>query len=126
MSGTKTLHAIAGVPIVETYAEAFDMKGTRVIITAQSIEWARDAAIAFTGFATSVIGCGVEMGIERELSADETPDRRPGIAVLAFAMSSKELEKQMAKRAGQCVLTCPTTALYAGLSGDKRYRWAKC
>ena len=120
MSSSKIVHAVAGVPIDDTFAEAFDMKGTRVIITAQSIEWARDAAIAFTGFATSVIGCGVEMGIERELSADETPDRRPGISVLAFAMSGKELEKQLAKRAGQCVLTCPTTALYAGLQGDKK------
>ncbi len=114
------LESIAGVPIEQTFAEAFDMKATRVIITAQSIEWARDAAIAFTGFATSVIGCGIEMGIESELSADETPDRRPGIAVLAFGMSGKDLEKQLPKRAGQCVLTCPTTALYAGLDGDKR------
>ncbi len=110
---------IAGVPIEETFAEAFDMKATRLIITAHTLEWARDAAQAFTGFATSVIACGIEMAIERELSSAETPDNRPGVAVLAFAVSGKELEKQIPRRAGQCVLTCPTTSLFSGVDGDK-------
>jgi formylmethanofuran--tetrahydromethanopterin N-formyltransferase len=31
-------------------------------------------------------------------------------------MSGKELAKQVERRVGQCVLTCPTTAVFAGLS----------
>jgi formylmethanofuran--tetrahydromethanopterin N-formyltransferase len=116
---------IAGVPVEDTFAEAFDMKATRLIITAHTIEWARDAAIAFCGFGTSVIACGIEMAIERELSLTETPDSRPGVAVLAFAVSGKELEKQIPRRAGQCVLTCPTTALFSGIDGEKRIALGK-
>ncbi len=104
-----------GVVIDETFAEAFPMKATRLVITAHNIEWARHAAVAATGFATSVIACGCEAGIEREIPPGETPDGRPGIAVLIFSMSGKELAKQIERRVGQCVLTCPTTAVYAGI-----------
>ncbi len=62
-----------GVVIDETFAEAFPMKATRILITAHNIEWARHAAVAATGFATSVIAGGCEAGIERELPAAETP-----------------------------------------------------
>ena len=103
------------VLIDDTFAEAFPMKATRLLITAHNLTWARHAAVAATGFATSVIACGCEAGIERELSTDETPDGRPGLAVLLFAMSGKELAKQVERRVGQCVLTCPTTAVFAGL-----------
>jgi len=104
-----------GVTIDPTFAEAFPMKATRLLITAHNLAWARHAAVAATGFATSVIACGCEAGIERELPASETPDGRPGIALLIFAMSGKELAKQIERRVGQCVLTCPTTAVYAGI-----------
>jgi formylmethanofuran--tetrahydromethanopterin N-formyltransferase len=111
---------INGVVIDDTFAEAFPMKATRVIITAASLSWAYHAANAVTGFATSVIACGCEAGIERELKSSETPDGRPGLAVLLFTMSGKELGKQLQNRIGQCVLTCPTTACFAGLqSTDK-------
>lgn len=106
---------INGVTIDDTFAEAFGMRGTRVIITAQNHKWARNAAAAMTGFATSVIACGVEAGIERELSPEETPDGRPGISVLLFAMGSAVLMKQLETRMGQCVLTCPTTAAFSGI-----------
>jgi formylmethanofuran--tetrahydromethanopterin N-formyltransferase len=105
-----------GVTIDDGFAEAFPMKATRVVITAHNLEWARHAAVAATGFATSVIACGCEAGIERELSPEETPDGRPGQSVLFFAMSGKELTKQLERRIGQCVLTCPTTAAYAGVA----------
>jgi formylmethanofuran--tetrahydromethanopterin N-formyltransferase len=106
---------INGVTLDDSFAEAFPMKATRLLITAHNLTWARHAAVATTGFATSVIACGCEAGIERELSPDETPDGRPGLAILIFSMSGKELAKQIEKRVGQCVLTCPTTAVYAGL-----------
>ena len=106
---------INGVTIDETFAEAFGMKATRVIITAHNEKWAMISAQAMTGFATSVIACGCEAGIEREMSPEETPDGRPGVAVLIFAMGGKSLAKQLETRAGQCVLTSPTSALFAGI-----------
>jgi len=108
-----------GVTIDDSFAEAFAMKATRIVITAHSLQWARHAAVSATGFATSVIACGCEAGIERELGADETPDGRPGIAVLLFAMSGKELARQVERRVGQCVLTCPTTAVFAGIDSGE-------
>jgi formylmethanofuran--tetrahydromethanopterin N-formyltransferase len=33
-------------------------------------------------------------------------------------MSRSQLEKQLETRAGQCILTCPTTALFSGLDGE--------
>ena len=110
---------INGVLIEDTFAEAFPMKATRLIITALNPTWALIAARALTGFATSVIACGCEAGIERVLKPSETPDGRPGIAVLLFAMSTKELTKQLQNRVGQCVLTAPTSACFAGIGqGD--------
>lgn len=114
-----------GIEIENTFAEAFNMRGTRVIITAQNHKWAYHAANAMTGFATSVIGCGVEAGIERELSADETPDGRPGISVLMFAMGSKVLMQQLETRMGQCILTCPTAAAFAGIQSEDQINLGK-
>jgi formylmethanofuran--tetrahydromethanopterin N-formyltransferase len=113
------------VTIDETFAEAFGMKATRILITALNLRWARHAAEAMTGFATSVIGCGVEAGIENELSASETPDGRPGVSVLLFGMSAKDLGKQLEKRVGQCILTSPTSAVFAGMRGDKTINLGK-
>jgi len=109
-----------GIPIDDTFAEAFGMKATRVLITAIDARWARQAGDTMTGFATSVIGCGVEAGIEAELDADATPDGRPGVSILLFGMSNKELAKQLENRVGQCVLTCPTTAVFSGMDGDDK------
>ena len=109
---------INGIQIDDSFAEAFNMRATRVIITALNLKWAYHAANAMTGFATSVIGCGVEAGIERELSADETPDGRAGVSVLLFAMGSKVLMQQLEARMGQCILTCPTAAAFAGIESD--------
>lgn len=116
---------INGVQIDDTFAEAFNMRGTRVIITAQNLKWAYHAANAMTGFATSVIGCGVEAGIERELSLEETPDGRPGLSILMFAMGSKVLMQQLETRMGQCILTCPTAAAFAGIESEDRINLGK-
>ena len=108
-----------GVAIDDTFAEAFPMKATRLLITAHTQAWADHAALSLTGFATSVIACGCEAGIERRLAPEETPDGRPGVAVLVFSMSGKDLAKQIERRVGQCVLTCPTTAVFAGIDGGE-------
>ena len=104
-----------GVTIVDTFAEAFDMRASRVIITAASEGWARTAAVSMTGFATSVIGCKVEAGIEAMLPAADTPDGRPGASVLVFAFNAEGLGARLVERVGQAVLTCPTTACFDGL-----------
>ena len=106
---------IRGVIIEDTFAEAFTMRVARIIITARNVRWAREAALKLTGFATSVIGCKCEAAIERELTADETPDRRPGSSVLFMTMSKDDMPKRLIERIGQTVLTCPTTACYDGL-----------
>ena len=95
------------------------MKATRIIITAMSLKWAQRAANEIRGFASSVIACGIEADIERELSPSETPDGRPGISIMIFAMSNKELEKHVPTRVGQSVMTTATTACYSGLDSEK-------
>jgi formylmethanofuran--tetrahydromethanopterin N-formyltransferase len=110
---------VRGVRIDDTFAEAFTMRATAVVITADSARWARQAAVTMTGFGTSVIGCGCEAGIDTELNRRETPDRRPGVRALLFAVSTGELQKQLQNRVGQCVLTTPGAACYAGLEGEE-------
>ncbi len=107
-----------GVAIEDTFAEAFPITGTRLIVTAERIDWARTAGTVATGYAASVIGCDVEAGIERELGPDDTPDGRPGVSLLYFAFSRDALQKALINRVAQCILTCPTTACYSGLVGD--------
>jgi formylmethanofuran--tetrahydromethanopterin N-formyltransferase len=104
-----------GVRIVDTFAEAFDMRAARVVITAGSAVWARTAALSMTGFATSVIGCKIEAGIEADLLSSETPDGRPGVSVLVFGFDAEGLGGRLVDRVGQTVLTCPTTACFDGL-----------
>jgi formylmethanofuran--tetrahydromethanopterin N-formyltransferase len=104
-----------GVRIVDTFAEAFDMRAARVLITARSPAWARTAAQSMTGFATSVIGCKVEAGIEADLLPEDTPDGRSGVSVLLFGFDAEGLGTRLLERVGQTVLTCPTTACFDGL-----------
>ena len=106
---------IRGVFIEDTFAEAFGMRAARVVITARNHKWARIAADKLTGFATSVIACKCEAAIERDLTPDDTPDGRPGVAVLFFTMDTDSLGKRLMERIGQTVLTCPTTSCFDGL-----------
>jgi len=109
---------INGVTVVDTFAEAFAMWGARVLITAENEKWAAAAARTMTGFATSVIGCKCEAGIERVVPAGETPDGRPGAMVLLFATSAEGVGKRLVERIGQCVMTCPTTACFNALASE--------
>lgn len=106
---------INGVEIEDTFAEAFPMTAVRLIVTAATPEWARTAAQVTTGYAASVIGCDAEAGLERTLTADETPDGRLGVSLLLFGFSRDALQKAVVNRVGQCILTCATTACYNGL-----------
>ena len=111
---------IKSTEIVGTFAEAFKMWGARVIVTAATRQWSQAAAQSMTGFATSVIGCKCEAGIEGELTPDQTPDRRPGVSILLFAMDKASVGKRLLERIGQCVMTCPTTACFNGLDGEEK------
>ena len=106
---------IKNTEIVDTFAEAFEMWASRLIVTAESEEWALAAAKSATGFATSVIGCKCEAGIEKLLKQEETPDNRYGVSILIFTMDPKSLEKRLTERIGQSIMTCPTTACFNGL-----------
>jgi formylmethanofuran--tetrahydromethanopterin N-formyltransferase len=101
--------------IDDTFAEAFGMRYTRLIVTAADEYWLDAAVREFTGYSSSVIACDAEIGLERPVAAEETPDGRPGAALLAFGFSADALAKAIPNRAGQCVMTCPSTALYSGL-----------
>jgi formylmethanofuran--tetrahydromethanopterin N-formyltransferase len=108
-----------GAEIVDTFAEAFPMWGSRVVITAATPAWALEAGRSMTGFATSVIGCKCEASIERELDPGETPDGRPGVSALLFAMDKEGVGKRLVERVGQSVLTCPTTACFNGIDAEE-------
>jgi len=109
------LLAVNAVPVEDAFAEAFPMTAARLIVTAATPDWALTAGRAATGYASSVIGCDAEAGVERTLGPDETPDGRPGVSLLLFAFSRDALQKAAVNRVGQCVLTCATTACYNGL-----------
>lgn len=111
---------IKSVEIVDTFAEAFGMWGARFCITTENERWLNAAARSVTGFATSVIGCGCEAGVERYLDPSETPDGRPGVHILLFTPSKKNMGKQLVGRIGQAVMTCPTTACYDAIKGSER------
>jgi formylmethanofuran--tetrahydromethanopterin N-formyltransferase len=115
-----TSFALGSTEVVDTFAEAFPMRYARVVITGATDAWALEAARSMTGFATSVIGCKCEAAIERVVAESETPDGRPGIAVLLFAMDREGVGKRIVERVGQSVMTCPTTACFDGLPGAER------
>jgi formylmethanofuran--tetrahydromethanopterin N-formyltransferase len=113
-------YVVGTTEVADTFAEAFPMRFARVVITAATDAWALEAARSMTGFATSVIGCKCEAAIEMPLAAENTPDGRPGIAVLLFAMDREGVGKRVLERVGQSVMTCPTTACFDGLPGAER------
>jgi len=86
-----------------------------VLITAVTKRWALVAATEATGFATSVIMCPAEAGIEKLANPSETPDKRPGVYIQICNFKYEALEKQLLERIGQCILTAPTTSVFNGL-----------
>jgi formylmethanofuran--tetrahydromethanopterin N-formyltransferase len=107
---------LLGTTLIDaTFAEAFRMRYVRLVVTAHDEYWLKAAAGEATGYASSIIGCDAEAGIERWLDPTETPDGRPGVALLAFGFSAESLGNAIVNRTGQCLMTCPTTAVYDGL-----------
>ncbi|MDX2309243.1 MAG: formylmethanofuran--tetrahydromethanopterin N-formyltransferase [Hyphomicrobium sp.] len=118
---TPVAKTVNGIVVDDTFAEAFGMTGTALVITADTPKWAMISATTMTGFGTSVIGCGAECGIDRLMDPSETPDGRPGVRVLLFGFSPDALLPQLKNRVGQCVLTSPGSACYNGLESSEKF-----
>ena len=106
------------IEIEDTFAEAFDGLYTRVIVTGEP-ERLRIAAQNSTALPSIVIN-RTEGGIEKWLSEEETPDRRPG-AILQFwgRFNEKKIEesvenfyKEISYRIRQGILVVPTTSIF--------------
>lgn len=108
---------ISGTIIEDEFAEAFRMWASRLVVTAATPQWVDIAAREVCGYGTSVIGCDAEAGVEQIMDASQTPDKRPGASLLFFAFNADALTKAMPNRVGQCLMTCPTTAVYDGMPG---------
>src|SRR5882757_3879511 len=91
---------VNGIAIDDTFAEAFDMRATAIVITAPTERWAVQAATTMTGFATSVIACGCEASVESLLSPQQPRDGRPGVRCLMFAVPTANLQKKLQNRVG--------------------------
>ncbi len=108
------------VEIDDISAEIFFMWAGRILITAENKKWALVAAKAATGFATSIIMSPAEAAIERFLPPEKTPDGRLGVLIQVYNRTLKELENQIRLRIGQCIMTCPTTAVYDALPNARK------
>lgn len=105
--------------IDDTFAEAFGMRYCRLIVTAADAYWLDAALREFCGYSASVIACDAEIGIERRISRDESPDGRIGASVLVFGFSTDALTKAIPNRTGQCLMTCPSTSVFNGLPASE-------
>lgn len=110
---------IGSTVIEDTFAEAFSMRYGRIIVTGYNRRWLEAAVHSFCGYGSSVIGCDAEVGVEQWLDSSDTPDGRIGVKILVFGFSSKAVQAALINRTGQCLMTCPTTAVYAGGSKDE-------
>lgn len=117
LSSGEVLAVKLGETLIEdTFAEAFGMRFVRLILTAHDGHWLDAAVREFTGYSSSVIACDAELGVDTYLPPDATPDGRPGVSILGFGFSADALAKAIPNRIGQCVMTCPSTAVFDGLS----------
>ncbi len=107
-----------GVEIEDTFAEGFGIKVSRIIITAATKHLAEITATEATGYGCSVIGCPAEAGIDTYVPPTETPDGRPGYAIMICHMSKDDLDEEIMNRIGQCVLTAPTAAAFNAIESD--------
>jgi formylmethanofuran--tetrahydromethanopterin N-formyltransferase len=101
--------------VVDTFAEAFRVRYARLVVTAHDEHWLDAALRATCGYGTSVIGCDAEIAVERPLAPPETPDGRPGAAVLACGFAADGVLRAVGNRTAQCLLTCPTASVFDGL-----------
>jgi formylmethanofuran--tetrahydromethanopterin N-formyltransferase len=108
------------VRIEDTFAEMFPLWAGRILITAANEKWALIAARTASGFASSIIMSPAESSVETLVGPEETPDGRIGAIIQIYQSSRGALKHQMSLRIGQCVMTCPTTAVFDALPKAKR------
>jgi len=110
--------------IIDTFAEAFSMRYCQLLVTAFDSYWLEAAVREFCGYSASVIACDCEAGLERWQDGTESLDGRPGASILAFGFSVEALAKAVSNRTGQCIMTCPSTAAFSGLTeADQSVPW---
>ncbi|HUT81894.1 MAG TPA: formylmethanofuran--tetrahydromethanopterin N-formyltransferase [Candidatus Bathyarchaeia archaeon] len=102
--------------IDSTFSECFEMWYSRILITAIDEEMALNAAQSTVGFATSIIMCTAEAGIEKLIEKDQTPDGRPGVIIQIWTRSSKKMKDELLARISQCAMTAPTTRIFNAVS----------
>lgn len=100
------------IEIEDTYCEAFSGYFARVLVTAINKTWLDICAHEATGYGTSTIHCDSEAALDVYVSPDETPDNRPGAALMFFVNDKNKIDNVLLNRIGQCILTCPTSACF--------------
>src|SRR5438093_11100039 len=80
---------IGPTTILDTFAEAFRMRYARLLVTAHDDYWLQEAVRAATGYASSIIACDADAGLERLGPAEATPDGRPGAPLLMLGCSGE-------------------------------------
>jgi len=114
---------LSGIPVEDTYCEAFDGLFARLLITAKDRKRLEKAAYNSTALPCTVFGES-EGGVERFLSEKETPDGRIGAVIqiwVGYGKTAKEkLEYELGKRIRQGILVVPTTRVFDYLPGNDR------
>jgi formylmethanofuran--tetrahydromethanopterin N-formyltransferase len=110
---------IGSTRIIDTFAEAFRLRFARLLVTAHDAHWLEAATRAACGYGTSVIGCDAEVGVEHLIAPAESPDGRPGALIALYSFSTDGLAKAVSNRVAQCLLTCPTTAVFDGMPAEE-------
>jgi formylmethanofuran--tetrahydromethanopterin N-formyltransferase len=103
------------VDIDDTFSEVFELYYSEILVTAATKDLAMEIARSATGYATSIIGCDCEAGVDY---STDGPDRRPGVVLAFFAVDKKNLQNAILSRLGQNVLTAPTARAFAVSGGD--------
>lgn len=112
--------------IEDTYAEAFDGLYCRITVTAKDETRLKHAAYGSTALPMVVVG-RTEGGIERWLTASQTPDERLGATVQfwgaidpskPFEASLKKFVKEVSYRIRQEILVEPTTTVFNALESE--------
>ncbi len=115
---------INGVPVEDTYCEAFDGIYSRIIITAKHRWLLKKAAYGSTALPSTVFGES-EGGVEKWLSPKETPDGRIGAICQIWVQKTKRfmdvLMREMGKRIRQGILVVPTTRVFNATDSDKHF-----
>lgn len=110
-----------GVPVDDTYCEAFDGVYSRIIVTAKHKWLLKRAAYSATALPSTVFG-EAEGGVEKWLNPQETPDGRLGAICQIWVQKSKKfldvLMREMGKRIRQGILVVPTTRVFNATEGD--------